>query len=670
MADPITPATPDAPQPEAPQPISPEDYRSLLKGEALGHNTDDEQFALDTMRSRNLVPSLRFFSPKDPWWGMAENAYGTPHGLVLSMAQQESRLDPERLSGTGHQGGILQFTDPATRDRFGINDRNWTNPYLQIDRANRYLSELYGQHKSWDRAVTAYNGGGDPNYLQNVNHYYRGGPFNYQGIVYDQPGPSTATPQPPGTSAAPPGAPSPFEPATTATPAPIPGVPWFKQPTLQTPPAGGVATPPAAAEVPWFKQTTQVTPTTPPPEPAKPIPGTFLGKLEEGGFEYPHSLGEVGRDVLGAVNPIAPLRDLATIARGGVPPPPQTGGRTIGAAASVEPALAYATALSAAHRWGYSDERARHLATVAYWTAILAPAAELGGGAALAGGRAIGRRIGAAGTDLREAAFGTGARAAKAQNVAIDLANKTAIDDRKVNLQRWEEGNHAHLTQMADPEAQHALDQSRYTLDIGRQQHLQDIRDLPMTDFRGRPLGPAQREDLITHLRQYEDPRLFNDAHLRSIVEEGGQRTIGHAPDPAAAWRGAHERTYAWVELTRRSLTEANDELALARKADSIASRVSHLENAQQAWDRVGMQTPPSVQRVLDSHQGMLRHAASPVPSTPHVPIPEASTAAKLGVKAAKYGTLLGAGRYLWSHVGGPAATLIGHVVGGGEGGE
>lgn len=84
----------------------------------------------------------------------AERANGLPPGMLVRVAYQESRFDPDAVSPAGAVG-LMQFM-PATALEFAIDPRD---PVASIHAAGRYLSKLYQRFGNWSEALAAYNWG-------------------------------------------------------------------------------------------------------------------------------------------------------------------------------------------------------------------------------------------------------------------------------------------------------------------------------------------------------------------------------------------------------------------------------------------------------------------------------------------------------------------------------
>jgi soluble lytic murein transglycosylase-like protein len=104
---------------------------------------------------------------------------GIPIDVLLAQAKQESGFDPTIVSKTGgiglHQIQAATARDPGYGLR-GIDPATLTDPATNINFAADYMKAKAGNPnfadpRSVDAAVAAYNGGGDPNYVQNVRRH-------------------------------------------------------------------------------------------------------------------------------------------------------------------------------------------------------------------------------------------------------------------------------------------------------------------------------------------------------------------------------------------------------------------------------------------------------------------------------------------------------------------
>lgn len=101
----------------------------------------------------------------DPLFKAASERYGVPSCLLSRLAYQESRYNKYAYNSGSHASGIMQIVTrwhPTVKDPF---DPNEAIPY-----AAKYLSDLYRQFGSWDKAMAAYNWG--PGSLSNAIKKY------------------------------------------------------------------------------------------------------------------------------------------------------------------------------------------------------------------------------------------------------------------------------------------------------------------------------------------------------------------------------------------------------------------------------------------------------------------------------------------------------------------
>ena len=82
----------------------------------------------------------------------AEDRYSIPRNLVVRLAWQESRFDPQASNPSG-ASGIMQI---VPRWHPGVDP---LNPLAAIDYGARFLSQLYRQFGTWELALKAYNWG-------------------------------------------------------------------------------------------------------------------------------------------------------------------------------------------------------------------------------------------------------------------------------------------------------------------------------------------------------------------------------------------------------------------------------------------------------------------------------------------------------------------------------
>lgn len=85
--------------------------------------------------------------------------WGLPHKLLARLLYQESRFNPDIISGKKKSSagaiGIAQFM-PATAKGFGLDP---TDPIASIRTAGKYLAQLYKRFGNWTEALAAYNWG-------------------------------------------------------------------------------------------------------------------------------------------------------------------------------------------------------------------------------------------------------------------------------------------------------------------------------------------------------------------------------------------------------------------------------------------------------------------------------------------------------------------------------
>gem|GEM_PF-2367484 len=87
----------------------------------------------------------------------AAKKYGIPANLLKAVAWQESKWNPKESSfDGGHGKGLMQIDDRF--HNFAKTKDVW-DPVKNLDYGANYLSKLYKQTGSWDRALKKYNGG-------------------------------------------------------------------------------------------------------------------------------------------------------------------------------------------------------------------------------------------------------------------------------------------------------------------------------------------------------------------------------------------------------------------------------------------------------------------------------------------------------------------------------
>ncbi len=86
----------------------------------------------------------------------AEEEYGTPADLIMSVIHSESSFDPEKVSSKGAVG-LMQLM-PATAKKFGVTDP--LDPVQNIRAGSRYLAELLEKYDgNQELALAAYHAG-------------------------------------------------------------------------------------------------------------------------------------------------------------------------------------------------------------------------------------------------------------------------------------------------------------------------------------------------------------------------------------------------------------------------------------------------------------------------------------------------------------------------------
>ncbi len=106
--------------------------------------------------------------------------HGVPLGLAMALLQQESGGNPGAVGDNGKSVGLGQIQDATARQPgYGVapmDPARRTDPAANVDFAMRYLRAKGAAMGATDLndpaqqaiALKAYNGGGDPNYVQNV----------------------------------------------------------------------------------------------------------------------------------------------------------------------------------------------------------------------------------------------------------------------------------------------------------------------------------------------------------------------------------------------------------------------------------------------------------------------------------------------------------------------
>lgn len=87
----------------------------------------------------------------------AEDKYGIPRKLLGRLLYQESRYRPDIIyGGKANYAGAVGIAQIVPKWHPGVNA---ADPWISIDYAGRYLSQLYNQFGAWQLALAAYNTG-------------------------------------------------------------------------------------------------------------------------------------------------------------------------------------------------------------------------------------------------------------------------------------------------------------------------------------------------------------------------------------------------------------------------------------------------------------------------------------------------------------------------------
>ncbi|MBT7395984.1 MAG: transglycosylase SLT domain-containing protein [Prolixibacteraceae bacterium] len=153
-----------------------------------------------------------------PFIEKAEKSYGIEKGLLAGLIMQESYGNPLELNSGNDGGAGLMMFQPGTGAAYGLKiygsssatgrdkihghelrDLLVTNKYnyeilstiderfhvaKSIDAGARFITELYGNHKSWDNAVSAYNRGTPALVPQSTKHVRKVRHYQKQYLVY------------------------------------------------------------------------------------------------------------------------------------------------------------------------------------------------------------------------------------------------------------------------------------------------------------------------------------------------------------------------------------------------------------------------------------------------------------------------------------------------------
>jgi soluble lytic murein transglycosylase-like protein len=98
---------------------------------------------------------------------------GVPRALVRAVIKQESNWDINAVGDGGKAKGWFQLHEGAAKDA-GIDPAKRHDPELNVQGGIRYLKlKLQQAGGDVDKALKLYNGGGDPNYVQNVRRWLK-----------------------------------------------------------------------------------------------------------------------------------------------------------------------------------------------------------------------------------------------------------------------------------------------------------------------------------------------------------------------------------------------------------------------------------------------------------------------------------------------------------------
>jgi transglycosylase-like protein with SLT domain len=141
-----------------------------------------------------------------PYYQEASARTGIPASVLIAQGQQESGMNPAAVGSAG-EIGLHQIKPSTAKDpgfgMSGIDPATLRDPRTNINFAADYLKARAGPRADFSNPTTVaaalknYNGGGDPNYVQNVLHRMSGAP-----VVTPGPRVNSDAPPPPITTAA------------------------------------------------------------------------------------------------------------------------------------------------------------------------------------------------------------------------------------------------------------------------------------------------------------------------------------------------------------------------------------------------------------------------------------------------------------------------------------
>ena len=186
-----------------------------------------------------------------PFYQEASARTGIPAEVLIAQGRQESGFNPGATGAAGEIGIGQINPKTATDPGYGMtglkNPDVLRDPRTNINFQADYLAARakaagadFSTPEGIAKALKAYNGGGDPNYVQNVTRYIPGA----RTALAPRPAPGqTAAATPPPPNAAPPPGPLPVPPIPPANPPPV-------VPTVQTAGPGAGNAPPGTPTAP------------------------------------------------------------------------------------------------------------------------------------------------------------------------------------------------------------------------------------------------------------------------------------------------------------------------------------------------------------------------------------------------------------------------------------
>jgi hypothetical protein len=155
----------------------------------------DEPERANYARGGSVDTSLPYSDPSDPTesssapspylmtvFQEASKSSGVPLDVLLAVAKRESNFNPKARGRSGEMGLMQIMPSTARQPGYGVapvDDTELFNPSTNINFGAQYLAARAKSEgvKDWNdpiqraKALKAYNGGGDPNYVENVSRY-------------------------------------------------------------------------------------------------------------------------------------------------------------------------------------------------------------------------------------------------------------------------------------------------------------------------------------------------------------------------------------------------------------------------------------------------------------------------------------------------------------------